>query len=93
MPATEAVACLCLPRGEFGSGQHAFTCVRRPLRGTTTSRTKRLRETFILVSTVGMLAFFLQTVAVFASMNIDWPLQLDWIFEFSFVFMSGRGFG
>jgi len=56
-------------------------------RGTTTSRTKRLRETFILVSTVGMLAFFLQTVAVFASMNIDWPLQLDWIFEFSFVFM------
>merc|ERR550537_729701 len=56
-------------------------------RGTTSSGTQRVQAAFILVSTCGMGAFFMQTVAVFSTFALDWPDELTWLFEISAVFM------
>ena len=60
-------------------------------RGTTSSGTQRVQAAFILVSTCGMGAFFMQTIAVFSTFSLSWPEELAWLFEISAIFMSRRG--
>jgi len=39
------------------------------------------------VSTCGMAAFFMQTIAVFSTFSFSWPDSLSWLFEISAIFM------
>jgi len=56
-------------------------------RGTTSSGTQRVQAAFILVSTCGMGAFFMQTIGVFSTFQLTWPEELAWLFEISAIFM------
>lgn len=56
-------------------------------RGTTSTGTQRVRAAFILVSTCGMAAFFMQTIAVFSTFAVSWPEELNWLFKLSAIFM------
>jgi hypothetical protein len=56
-------------------------------RGTTSHGTQRVQAAFVLVSTAGMGAFFMQTVAVLNSIAMTWPDELSWLFDIANVFM------
>jgi hypothetical protein len=56
-------------------------------RGTTSHGTQRVQAAFVLVSTAGMGAFFMQTVAVLNSIAMTWPEELSWLFDIANVFM------
>merc|ERR1719379_299525 len=56
-------------------------------RSTTSAGTTRVQAAFILVSTCGMGAFFMQTIAVFSTFQLTWPQELAWLFEISAIFM------
>lgn len=54
---------------------------------TNNASSTRVTGAFILVSTFGMGAFFMQTIAVMDSFNMDWPPELQWLFAISKLFM------
>lgn len=56
-------------------------------RCTTSAGTQRVQAAFILISTCGMGAFFMQTIAVFSTFQLSWPDELAWLFEISAIFM------
>lgn len=56
-------------------------------RVTASSGTQRVQAAFILVSTFGMAAFFMQTIAVLDTFAFSWPDELAWLFVISRVFM------
>ena len=56
-------------------------------RATTANFTSQLRNGSILMSTMGIGAFFLQTVAVVDTFTIEWPMSLSWLFSLSRIFM------
>ena len=60
-------------------------------RGTTSNGTQRFQSAFILVSTCGMAAFFMQTIAVLDTFAFEWPSKIAWLFEISRIFMFDLG--
>jgi len=60
-------------------------------RVTTNAGTARLQSAFVLVSTCGMAAFFMQTIAVLDTFAFNWPDELSWLFDISRVFMFDLG--
>lgn len=51
------------------------------------SASSTVNASMVLVSTVGMMCFFLQTLAVMGTLNMDWPADLQWLFALSRLFL------
>jgi hypothetical protein len=58
---------------------------------TSAKDTRRVQTAFVLVSTFGMGAFVIQTVAVFDGFAIHWPIELDWVFVIGDIFLFDMG--
>lgn len=79
------------------SGVNAMICIVFPFimlalyRATASGNTQRVQSAFILVSTCGMAAFFMQTIAVLDTFDFTWPPELSWLFDISRILMFDLG--
>jgi len=87
----------CMPCSGAAGGVNALIVIIFPFlmmslyRATTSAGTARLQSAFVLVSTCGMAAFFMQTIAVLDTFAFNWPDELSWLFDISRVFMFDLG--
>ena len=83
----------CVECGAGGGAGSIILCLIMPFvmiciyRATTSSGTQRVQAAFVLVSTCGMVSFFMQTIAVLDTFSFSWPEELGWLFELSRIFM------
>jgi hypothetical protein len=53
--------------------------------------TRRVQAAFVMVSTWGMGVFVIQTIAVFDSFPVTWPLELSFVFDLGKIFLFDMG--